>query len=163
MGSPIFLFWLLFQCNMKVFSAIWTMKYLFNISNKTHCNLCLCWNTEDAKFPKHLFRGLTYSCRIWLTRTTTLTLTGTRKPTVKCLITRSNSEAWLFLMGTLVITRLPRIWKHADFRPNQYQNIPFTYKQSNTMIGLQMRQHVSIGCWYTTFVYIWSSQLSKII
>ena len=32
-------------------SAIWTMKYFFNISNKTHCNLRLLWNTQDVKFP----------------------------------------------------------------------------------------------------------------
>ena len=60
-----------FQCSIKVFSTIWTMKYLFNITNKTHCKLCLRWNTEDAKFPKHLFRGLKYLCRIWLTSHTT--------------------------------------------------------------------------------------------
>ena len=54
----------------------------------------------------------------------------------------SDYKAWLSLMGTLVIIRMPRIWKHADFRPNQFQNIPFTYKhipfwykQSNTMKG----------------------------
>ena len=38
-------------CKMKVFPAIWTMKYLLNISNKTHCNLRLLWNTQDVKFP----------------------------------------------------------------------------------------------------------------
>ena len=38
-------------CKMKVFPAIWTMKYLFNISNKTHFNLRLLWNTQDVKFP----------------------------------------------------------------------------------------------------------------
>ena len=38
-GSPVFLSWLLFQCNMMVFSAIWPMKYLFNISDKMRCNL----------------------------------------------------------------------------------------------------------------------------
>ena len=43
-------------CKMKVFLAIWTMEYLFNISNKTHCNLRLLWNTQDIKFPSHLFR-----------------------------------------------------------------------------------------------------------
>ena len=57
---------------MKVFSAIWAMKYLFNISNKTYCTLPLCWKTEDAKFPKHLFQGLKYLCRLWLLRPTTL-------------------------------------------------------------------------------------------
>ena len=43
-------------CKMKVFLAIWTMEYLFNISNKTHCNLRLLWITQDIKFPSHLFR-----------------------------------------------------------------------------------------------------------
>ena len=38
-------------CKMKVFPAIWTMKNLFNISNTTHCNLRLLWNTQDVKFP----------------------------------------------------------------------------------------------------------------
>ena len=33
------------------------MKFLFNIQNKTYCNLRLRWNTQDAKFPKHLFPG----------------------------------------------------------------------------------------------------------
>ena len=43
-------------CKMKVFLAIWTMEYLFNILNKTHCNLRLLWKTQDIKFPSHLFR-----------------------------------------------------------------------------------------------------------
>ena len=73
-----------------------------------------------------------YVLRGRLPLTEAFTLTGTRKPTVRCLITRPDSEAWLSLMGTLVIIRMPRIWKHADFRPNQFQNIAFTYKQSNT-------------------------------
>ena len=30
-----------FQCKMKVFSAIWAMKYLFNISNEMYCKLRL--------------------------------------------------------------------------------------------------------------------------
>ena len=63
MGSPISIFssavWRYFQL-----SGPWNTY--FNISNKTLCNLCLRWNTEDAKFPKHLFRGLKYLCRIWL-------------------------------------------------------------------------------------------------
>ena len=44
-GSPIFLFWPFFQCKMKVFSAIWAVKYLFNVSGKMYCNLHLRWNT----------------------------------------------------------------------------------------------------------------------
>ena len=63
----------------------------------------------------------------------------------------SDYKAWLSLKGTLVIIRMPRIWKHADFRPNQFQNIPFTYKhipftykQSNTMEGFACINRVLI-------------------
>ena len=61
-----------FRCKLKVFSAIWAMKYLFSISDKTYCNLRLHRNSQDAKLVlKHLFRGLIYLCRILLTRPNT--------------------------------------------------------------------------------------------
>ena len=50
-GSPVFLSRLLFQCNMMVFSAIWPMKYLFNISDKMHCNLHLLEIHKMLNFP----------------------------------------------------------------------------------------------------------------
>ena len=97
MNSPVFLFWLFFQCKMKVLSVIWTMNFWFNISNKTHCNLHLCWNTQIAKFPKYLFRGLKYLYRIWLTRP--ITPYGNIKPygekKANCQV--SDYKAWLSL------------------------------------------------------------------
>ena len=74
----------------------------------------------------------------------------------------SDYKAWLSFMETLVIIRMSRIEKHANFRPNQFQNISFTYKQSNIMKGFE-NERVLTEFWYTTFAYIWSSQLSKII
>ena len=90
MGSPVFLFWLLFLCNIKVFSAIWTMKYLFNISNKTRWNLHLRWNT-------------------WFTTYEYDVPYGDKK--ANCQV--SDYKAWLSLMGTLVIISMPRIWKQV--------------------------------------------------
>ena len=86
-----------FQCKMTVCSAIWAMKYLFNISNKMYCNLRLRWNTQDANYPKHLFGGLKYLCRIWLTKSISpyggINPYGD-KPTVRCMITRPNYLLW---------------------------------------------------------------------
>ena len=56
---------------MKVFSAIWALKYLFNISDRrttTHVHFDI---HKMLNFPKHLFRGLKYLCRLWLARPTT--------------------------------------------------------------------------------------------
>ena len=150
MRSPVFLFWLLFQCNMKAFSSIWTMKYLFSISNKTHCNLHLRWNTQDAKFPKHLLRGLKYLCRIWLTRQTTpygsINPYGDKKANCQM----SNFKAWLSLMGTLVIIRMPRIWKYADLRPNQFQNISSigTHKKYPLCLPILLIFHLHINIFH---------------
>ena len=47
-----------------------------------------------------------YDLRGWLSLTGALTLTGTRKPTVMQV---SDYKAWLSLMGTLAIIRMPRI------------------------------------------------------
>ena len=55
---------------MKVFSAIWAMKYLTYLIRRiaTHVHFEI---HKVLNFPKHLFRGLKYLCRIWLTRPTT--------------------------------------------------------------------------------------------
>ena len=50
----------------------------------------------------------------------------------------SDYKAWLSLMGALAIIRICR------FRPYQFQNIPFTYKQSNTMKGFA--NEISTAC-----------------
>ena len=43
---------------MKVFLAIWAMKYILNISDKTYCNHVHFEIHKMLNFPKHLLRGL---------------------------------------------------------------------------------------------------------
>ena len=58
----------------------------------------------------------------------------------------SDYKPWLSLMGTLAIIReYPHLKKHAGFRPNQFQNIPFydlLINHQTIWNVLQMRQHV---------------------
>ena len=51
---------------------------------------------------------------------------------------KANGQVSDFLMSYGNISHYqntPHIKTHAEFRPKQFQNIPFKYKQSNTMKG----------------------------
>ena len=72
------------------------------------------------------------------TLTGALTLTRTRTLAVRCLITSPVYHLW----KRKSLSECPAFENLLDFRPNQFQNIPFTYKhipftykRSNTMKG----------------------------
>ena len=82
------------------------MKYLFNISNKTYCNLRLRWNTEDAKFSKLLFQDR--NIRPNMINEADYTLRGHYEDK-KSSCQVSDYKAWLSLVETLTIIRRSRI------------------------------------------------------
>ena len=95
MGSPVFLFWLLLQCNFQL-SGLWntyltyqirrTATYVYVEIHKMLNFLSLCsgvWNIYAE-----------YDLRGRLPLTGALTLTRTRKPTVRYLITRPDYPLW---------------------------------------------------------------------
>ena len=82
------------------------MKYLFNISNKTYCNLRLRWNTEDAKFSKPLFQDRNIVPN--MINEADYTLRGHYEDKKsRCQV--SDYKAWLSLVATLTIIRRSRI------------------------------------------------------
>ena len=100
-----------------------------------------------------------YDLRGQLPLTEVLTLTGARKPTVRCLITRPNYPLWEHQpLSECPEFKNKHILDHTSakiFHLHINNQIPWKV--------LQMRQHVSTGFWYATFAYIWSSQLNKTI
>ena len=96
---------------------------------------------------------------VGLGKQASLTLMGTRKPTVRCLITRPDYPLW-------------EHWSLSECRAfnnmqildqNSFKIFHLHINNQTPWKVLQMRQHVSTGFWYATFAYIWSSQLRKII
>ena len=100
-----------------------------------------------------------YDLRGRLPLTGALTLTGTRKPTVRCLITRPNYPLW----EQKSLSEYPHIQNMQVLDQTSFKIFHLHINNQTPWKVLQMRQHVSTGFWYATFAYIWNSQLSKII
>ena len=107
-----------------------------------------------------------YDLQGQLPLTGALTLIGTRKPTVRCLITRPDYHLWEHkLLSEYPAFENMQISDQTCFKIfHLHRNIFHLHINNQTPWKvLQMRQHGLTGFWYAMFVYIWSSQLSKII
>ena len=150
MGSTIFLFWLLFQCNMKV---------------RSYFQLSGLWNTyltyQIRCTTTYLYVDIPSICSgDWgrLPLTGAFTLMETRKPTVRCLITRPGYPLWEHWS----LSECPAFKNMQILDQTSFKIFHLHVNNQTPWKILQMRPHASTGFWYAMFVYIWSSQLSKI-